>query len=94
MEHSPSWEANQFSASQEIPRILWDPNVHYRIHKCTAYYMPPISVPFHFIPITYSIRNTNYGTRDDLGNELGCRPNFIRTILVYHHEGLPIFDIP
>jgi hypothetical protein len=23
MEHSPSWEANRFAASQEIPRILW-----------------------------------------------------------------------
>jgi len=25
MEQSPSWEANRFSASQEIPRILWKP---------------------------------------------------------------------
>ena len=25
MEQSPSWEANRFSASQEIPRILWNP---------------------------------------------------------------------
>jgi hypothetical protein len=24
MEQSPSWEANRFSASQEIPRILWN----------------------------------------------------------------------
>jgi hypothetical protein len=55
MEHSPSGEANEFSASQEIPRILWNPNVHYRIHKCTVYYMSPISVPFNFIPIIYSL---------------------------------------
>ena len=24
MEQSPSWEANRFSASQEIPRNLWN----------------------------------------------------------------------
>ena len=33
MEQSPSWEANQFAASQETLQILWDPKVHYRIHS-------------------------------------------------------------
>jgi hypothetical protein len=35
MEHSP-WEPNRFSANQEIPHILWNPKILYRIYKCPA----------------------------------------------------------
>ena len=38
--HSPSWKANRFAASQEIPRISQNPKVHYRIHKRP----PPASI--------------------------------------------------
>jgi len=32
MRHS-SWWTTSFSAGQEIPCILWSPNVHYPVHK-------------------------------------------------------------
>jgi len=40
-------KANRFSASQEIPPILWKPKAHYSIHKCS----PPVPTLSQLDPI-------------------------------------------
>jgi hypothetical protein len=52
MVHSPSWEANQFSASQEVPHILRNLKVHYRIYKWT----PPVPILSNHYKLNKSVQ--------------------------------------
>jgi hypothetical protein len=47
MEQSPSWEGNRFLASQEIPRVLLNQKVLYRIQNSS----PPVSILSQLNPV-------------------------------------------
>jgi len=76
MEHSPSWIANNHSASQEIPHLLWNPTVHYRAHKSP----PLVSVlsqmhEFHILPPYFPKIHSNISSHLRLDLPSGLFPS-------------------
>jgi len=87
--HGASWAANRFSASQETPRIWWNPKVYYQLYKCP----PPVPVlsqinPIHALHPTScrSILILSFHLR--LGLSIGPFPSGFPTTTLY----IPLFS--
>jgi len=83
MVQSPSWEANWFAASQEIPRISRNPKVHHRTYKRP----PPVCIlgqpnPVH-IPTYHLLEILILSTHLHLGLLSGLLPSGFPTKTLY-----------
>jgi hypothetical protein len=85
MELSTSWEAERFSAAQQIPPLLWNRNVHHRVHKTQQrdtilHQMKPVySIQLHFLYTFYIIlpSRSRFSKRP-----LSNRPAYRNTVLI------------
>jgi len=103
MEQSLSWEANRFSACQEIPCILWNTEVYYRVYK----FRPPVLILSQINPLkapdpTSWISNVVLSSLLHLGFPSGLFPSVfpIKTLYashltphVLHVTSVPFFSI-
>jgi hypothetical protein len=91
MELSPSWEAAYCAAAQELPSILGNPEVHYRVHKSSPL-VPILSQidPIHTIPSYLSKIHLILSTHLRLGLPSGLVPSGFPTNILYAFLFSPI----
>ena len=88
MEQSPSCEANRFSASQEIPRVLWKPKVYYRFHKCP----PTVRILSQIDPVHTSTSHLLKNHLNIIFPSTPCSPKWALSLKFPHQN--PVYASP
>jgi hypothetical protein len=91
MELSPSWEAANCVATEELSSILWNPKVHYRVDRSPP--LVPILSPVtlvHTIPSYLSNIHLVLSTHLHLGHPSGLFPSTFPTNILYTFIFSPI----
>ena len=91
MEKSFFWNLTVFQLVKKIPRILWNPKVHYRIHKCPT----PVPILSQLDPVHSSTSNflkihLNITLQLSLGLPSGLFPSGFPTKTLYTARPSPI----
>jgi hypothetical protein len=94
MDLSPSWGAANSAATQEIPSILWNPKVHYRVHRSPPL-VPILSQinPIHIIP-SYLRSILILSTHLRLGLPSGLLPSGFPTHIIYEFSTPSVYVPP
>jgi hypothetical protein len=80
MKLSLSWEVANCAATQELPSIIWNPNVHYRVHKSPP--LVPIN-PVHTISFYLSKIHPNIVHPPTYRSSSGLFPSGFPTNILY-----------
>ena len=84
MEQSPSWGADSNFASEEIPRNLWYPKVHYHFRKSPPL-VPSQMVPVHALPSYFWRTFVILSSHLSLGLPRRLFPSIFVTETLMHH---------